>query len=236
MKIGIMQPYFLPYSGYFSLIKHTDQWVIFDTVQYIKKGWINRNRIMSQSPKGFSYITIPLKKQPRSTPIKDTLIDYSQNWRIKIAGQLAYYKGKAPFYFRTKRIVDSIFERDYGTISELNTVALSAVCEFLAIPFNFQVFSDDSMEIESVREPDEWALEICKKIGAKEYINPPGGRSFFNKKKYHQAGVELKFLIPKLIPYKSINGAYLPGLSIVDVLMFNDIDQVHKMLDAFELE
>lgn len=225
----------MPYVGYFSLIKHTDRWVVFDTVQYINKGWINRNRIMSQSPKGFSYITVPVKKKYRAMLIKNTLIDHTQNWKEKISGQIKYYWKKAPFYLRTKRLTDEILDSDCRTISELNTVALSVVCEFLDIPFNFQVFSDDTMGIESVNSPDEWALEICKKMGAVEYINPMGGMQFFNKEKYYQSGIELKFMNPKLISYSSINGDYIPGLSILDVLMFNDIYQIHRMLNSFEL-
>ena len=236
MKLAIMQPYFMPYTGYFSLIKCTNQWVVFDTVQYINRGWVNRNRIMSQSPKGYSYITVPVKKKSREMLIKDTLIDHSQKWREKISGQVAYYRKKAPFYFRTKKLVDSILAKEYRTISQLNTEALSTVCEFLDIPFKSQIFSENIMGIKSVHEPDEWALEICKKMGAEVYINPSGGKSFFNKEKYHRSGVELKFLQPELIPYKSVNGVNVSGLSIIDVLMFNDIDHIHQMIDSFELE
>lgn len=236
MKLGVMQPYFMPYIGYFSLIKHTDQWVIFDTAQYIKKGWINRNRIMSKSAKGFSYINVPVAKQPLETPIKDTLIALIPGWKKKIMGQLAYYKGKAPFYNETIRLVENIFEKECRTISEINTISLITICKHLNISFKYQLFSKDTMGIKSVNTPDEWALEICKKTGATEYINPPGGRSFFDKNKYLTAGINLRFIIPNLVPYKSIDGAYIPGLSILDVLMFNDLGKVHEMLDSFEIE
>ena len=233
MKLGIMQPYFLPYLGYFSLIKHTDKWVVFDTVQYRNRSWINRNRILSESKDRTSYITVPVVKQSRDMPIKDTLIDNSQKWREKIYGQISFYKKKAPFFDKTKAILEEILNCDTNRISLLNTMALKIICEYLNIEFNYSLFSENTMEINSVNEPDEWALEISKQMGAKTYINPPGGKSFFDKKKYDKMGIELKFLTQTLNPF---NSEFISGLSIIDVMMFNSPEDINKMLDDYELE
>lgn len=236
MKLGIMQPYFLPYLGYFSLIKCTDQWVVFDTVQYINKGWINRNRILSPSKEGISYMTVPVIKKSREMLIKDALIDDSKNWREKIIGQINYYKKKAPFFNDTKNIIEEFFDYDSEFISELNVFGLELICSYLNIPFKYQVFSHDIMGINSVESPDEWALEISKKKGADVYINPPGGKAFFNKDKYDKVGIKLKFHNFQFTQYNTFSEGFQPGLSIVDVMMFNSPEKINAMLEKYELE
>ena len=231
-----MQPYFLPYLGYFSLIKNTDEWVVFDNVQYINRGWINRNRILSESKDGVAYITIPVIKQSREMLIMDTMIDDSQNWREKIFGQVNFYKKKAPYYLNSMQLIKKILDFDTDKISELNTNALKVICDYLELDFKYSVFSKNPMGIVSVSEPDEWALKISIANGANTYINPPGGKSFFNKNKYEKAGIELKFLNQKLNPYETLNQSFIPGLSILDVMMFNSPKSINKMLDDYELE
>ena len=235
MKLGIMQPYFLPYIGYFSIIKQTDRWVVFDTVQYINKGWINRNRILSPSNDGISYITVPVIKKSSKMLIKDVLIDNSQNWKVKISGQLDYYKKKAPYYNETKNIVNDILNYKTDKISSLNIYALVKVCDYLDLDFNYRVFSEDTMGIDTVKLPDDWALNISNKLGADTYINPTGGINIFDKEKYINSGIDLKFLTMKFTPYPTFRREFNEGLSIIDVLMFNKIEQIHKMLDNYEL-
>ena len=231
-----MQPYFFPYLGYFSLIKHTDKWVVFDTVQYIKRGWINRNRILSSSKGGTAFITVPIINQSRNMLIKDSLIDNTQRWKKKIFGQIDYYKKKAPFFYETKSILENILSHETTRICMLNIIALKKICEYLEIDFDYSIFSENTMGINSVNEPDEWALEISKKMGANEYINAIGGKSFFNNEKYEREGISLKFLKQKFDVYKSFNQEFLPALSIIDVMMFNSTETINKMLDNYELE
>lgn len=231
-----MQPYLFPYLGYFALIKHTDKWVVFDTVQYINKGWINRNRILSQSKDGIAYLTVPVIKESRDMLIKDTCIDNSKQWKEKIIGQLAFYKKKAPFFFKVKEIVEDILNFETNYISELNTYALARVCEYLNIDFKYSVFSHDTLGIDAVDAPDEWALKISQKLGAKQYINPPGGKSFFDKKKYDAVGIDLNFLQIYLEEYDTFVPEFISGLSIIDVMMFNSSEEINKMLDNYELE
>ena len=97
MKLGIMQPYFFPYIGYFSLIKHTDDFILLDTVQFIRHGWIERNRILKPSD-GWQYIMVPLKKHSRETLIKNIEINNEQQWKEKILAQLQHYKKQAPYF------------------------------------------------------------------------------------------------------------------------------------------
>lgn len=104
MKLAIMQPYFFPYIGYFSLIKHTDEFILFDTAQYIRHGWIDRNRILKQT-NDWQYINVPLTKHSLETKIKDVKINNQENWKEKIFKQLLHYKKKSPFYNETINVL-----------------------------------------------------------------------------------------------------------------------------------
>lgn len=234
-KIAIMQPYFLPYLGYFSLIKHTDEFILFDTVQFIRHGWIERNRVLKQGD-GWMYIKVPLIKASRETHIKDMYIDNSQDWRTKIKAQLQPYKKSAPYYRSTIAVIDEIFDREYRTITELNKRILVTICQYLKIECDIKIFSEMNLAIQEANKPDEWALNICTELkDVNEYWNPPGGQEFFDRSKYENAGISLKFQNILLMPYDQKREAFEAGLSIIDVMMFNSVEEINKMLDNYEL-
>jgi hypothetical protein len=230
-----MQPYLFPYLGYIGLIKHTDEFILFDTVQFIRHGWIERNRILKQG-EGWLYIKAPIVKESRDTLIKDVLINNKEDWKGKLLAQLQPYKKIAPYYKDVIQVVQKIFERDYETIVELNHAALEEVCSYLGIESDIKIFSKMDLAIEPANAPDEWALNICRALGdINEYWNPPGGQEFFDHKKYDAAGIKLVFHKPLLSSYDQKREPFEPGLSILDVLMFNSPEKVNEMLDAYEL-
>ncbi|WP_428077377.1 WbqC family protein [Candidatus Avelusimicrobium alvi] len=236
MKLGIMQPYFFPYLGYISLIKHTNQFILFDSVQFIKHGWIERNRILKQGG-GWTYIAIPLEKHPRETLIKDIRIR-KEPWQEKLIAQLTFYKRRAPYYAQTIDVVKEAIALDTDSITLLNYNVLKTICKYLSIPFNCQIFSKMNLQIETPHAPDEWALNICKVInGTTEYWNPPGGISFFDRKKYECSQIKLVFQQVELLPYSQygLSPSFEAGLSIVDVMMFNSPQTICSMLDRFKL-
>ena len=235
MTLGIMQPYFMPYLGYFSLIKHTDEFILFDTVQFIRHGWIERNRILKQNG-GWQYIQIPLiKGNGRDTVIKDVRINNTENWKQKILAQLQHYKKIAPYYFRVTNLLKELFANDFDDITHLNQKSLQLVCDYLGFQRDFQIFSEMNLPIEEVNAPDEWALNICKAMNVSSYINPIGGSEFFDRIKYEKAGVDLKFQQMKLDEYDQKRQPFEAGLSILDVMMFNSPDDINVMMDHFEL-
>ncbi len=235
MKLGIMQPYFLPYIGYFSIIKHTDEFILFDSVQFIRHGWIERNRILKQSG-GWQYIQVPIiKNNGRDTLIKDIRINNTDNWKAKILAQIQHYKKKAPHYNDVIQLLNQIFTEEFHSITSLNKKSIEMICSYLGINRKFPIFSEMNLKIDKVSAPDEWALNICKALGANYYINPIGGLEFFDRTKYQKQNIEIRFMQSQLTEYNQLGGAFEAGLSIVDVLMFNSIDEVNMMLDKYTL-
>jgi len=235
MKVSIMQPYFLPYIGYFQLIYNTDQFILLDTVQYIRHGWIERNRIQKQGG-GWIYIRVPITKEfGRETRIQNIRIDNTINWKKTILDQLQIYKRKAPYYEPTISMLNKVFENTYINISTLNRDCLNAVLNYLGLKKDIKIFSEMNIEIEEPKAPDEWALNICKAMGVDEYWNPPGGISFFDRNKYMMNNITLRFLKPILAKYDQKNDGFQEGLSIIDVLMFNSKETVINYLGQFEV-
>lgn len=227
----------MPYIGYFSLIKETDYFILLDTVQFIRHGWIDRNRVLKPN-EGWQYISVPLIKHSQQTIISDTTIKDDDCWKEKILSQLGHYKKKAPFYKETMSVVEKALSIDTNNITRLNYHILKVVCEYLGISFNCDIFSEMNLPIEPVNAPDEWALNICNALGnIKEYWNPPGGAEFFDKSKYDKSGIELIFIKPKLDFYSQRRGEnnFENALSIIDVMMFNSPEQIRIMLDNYEL-
>lgn len=234
MRIGIMQPYFFPYLGYISLIKQTKNFILLDEVQFIRHGWIERNRILNPSG-GWIYIAIPLLKHSRKTLIKEIKINNEINWRRKLFAQLEHYK-KAPYYKSVIKRIEEVLENEFEDIVSLNKACLIAVCDYLEIESDIKVFSQMNLPIDPINAPDEWALNICKAIGnTTEYWNPFGGIELFERRKYEQAGIDLSFQKIEFSEYSQAGKRFESGLSIIDVMMFNDIEKINNMLDRFEL-
>jgi len=234
MKLAIMQPYFMPYLGYFALIKHTDQWVVFDTPQFPRHGWVERNRILKPD-EGWQYIRIPLIKFRRDTAIKDVRINVDEDYQRRIIAQLGHYKKKAPFYKNVIEIMSQILSLNTNSIVQLNNYALKILCDYIGIPFYYTIFSDFSDRIPKIQNPDEWALEISKHLNASEYYNLPGGMEFFDRNKYINAGIELKFLEIDLDEYDQKRNNFKSALSIIDVIMFNSSNDIKLMLDKITI-
>ena len=234
-KISIMQPYYFPYLGYFGLIKHTDEFILFDTPQYIRHGWINRNRILKQK-EGWLYIKVPLKSHSRETAIKDIRIDNSKDWKALTLSQLEAYKKRAPYYNGVIDIINELFSKPTNDITQLNKDCIMAVCRYLGIEREFPIFSQMDIKIDKPSSPDEWALNICRALDINEYWNPPGGMDFFDKSKYDTYGVNLRFHTQILKPYNQKRTDFEAGLSIIDVMMFNSPKEINNMLDMYELQ
>ena len=228
-----MQPYLFPYMGYWQLIANSDKFIFFDVVQYNKRSWMNRNRILHpDQPDQFQYIIAPISKHNNGTLIKDIVINNDEKWKDKILGQLTVYKKlKAPFYNDTIELIQRILEQDYQSFLDLSVKSTKMICEHIGIDLKYDLASNIEFDRKMVKSPGDWALAICNKLEVKNYINPYGGYEIFDEKKYNDDGVDIKFLKSKLSPYKqSWRKEFMVGLSIIDVLMFNSRESVVDIL------
>ena len=230
MKLGIMQPYFFPYLGYFDLINFTDRWVIFDTAQYIRHGWVNRNRIIHPKS-GWKYIIVPLKKHRRETPIADIQVA-DDRWKDRIVGQLDHYRKRAPFFKSTIDLVRDCFATDEESLARLNARCLIKTCEVLGIDFHVEYFSKMNLQIPTDLDAGEWALRISESLGAKTYVNPIGGLEIFDPQAFENAGIDLVLRESPHWVYDCRPYEFHQGLSIIDVLMWNEAKDIKKFLDS----
>lgn len=229
-----MQPYIFPYIGYFQLIKYVDKWVVFDDTQYIAKGWVNRNRILHPDyEKDWQYISIPVKKHTHKIRIKDVEINDNIDWRAMLKGKLSAYRKRAPYYKETLDFIDDCLSYHTPLLSEWAVTTLRKTCGYLGIKFDYTVFSSMPIHAEKVKHAGQWALEVADHMGADEYINPYSGYSIFNEEEFNERGIELNFLRPNLQPYIQRRGRFVGGLSIIDVMMWNDKETIRNMLDDY---
>ncbi|MEJ2594087.1 MAG: WbqC family protein [bacterium] len=235
MKLAIMQPYFLPYPGYFALIKHSNKWIFNDEVQMIRKGWVERNRILRQSG-GWHYIRVPLVRHSHTTLIKDVRIRNHEPWKEKIIAQLGHYRRKAPYYYKVINFLKSAFLTEFETITAQNAHLMEQTCQYIGFNMEYDILSDMNLELGEIVEPDDWSLHICEALGYDHYLNPILGKSFYSREKYEKHGIELEFLRLKEIPYPQLGNKFIGGLSIVDMMMFNTPEEINTMLDQFTLE
>lgn len=230
MKLGIMQPYFFPYIGYFELIYQTDQWVVFDVVQYTPKSWMNRNRILHPK-EGWQYFGVPIKKAPRGTLIKDIEIKDKNAALDRILGQLNHYKNKAPNYSLVIDLVKQVFAKTKtNKLVDLNICSLSTTCSYLEITFDWAKCSEMDLDFSNVNHPGQWALEICTQLEASEYLNPPGGKKIFVPDEFKAREINLVFQEPIEFKYDCQPYIYEKNLSILDILMWNNPKDIMRCI------
>ncbi len=243
MKLAIMQPYFMPYIGYFQLMNAVDKFLLYDKVDYIKKGWINRNRILVQNI-GDKYITVPVKNVGRSTKISDVIIDNSSNWR-KVIKDIIYYNYKRSDCFEEiYSVFSDCIDFECNSISEYNGNLLITLSNLLNINSVECLDSTDYNDIEllmseysdsSIRRMDR-IINICNVHNADCYINPIGGITIYEKEYFNNSNIKLNFLKTHSdIIYKQYNQEFISNLSILDVLFNNGIEGTQKLLIKYEL-
>ena len=187
MKLGAMQPYFFPYIGYFDLINRVDKWIVFDVVDYQPKSWMNRNRILHPTS-GWQYISVPVRHESGGVKISDARLTAPEAARTRILGQLMHYRRRAPQFDAVYGLVELAFARlSSDRLAELNVHTLAVVCEYLGVSFEPESCSGMELDPATIPHPGRWALEICKRMGADEYVNPPGGRTIFIPGEFSEA-------------------------------------------------
>jgi hypothetical protein len=234
-SIAVMQPYIFPYLGYFQLINAVDEFVFYDDVNFIKQGWINRNQILNNN-KALSF-SIPLEKVSSFKSIQDTNINFNSyaKWKKKFLKTLEQNYSKAPYFESIYNLVHEIIEDPKSeSISELAIRSNKYVSDYLGLKAKFKKSSEyfyDSKKLERT----ERLLNIGNKLRAKAYINALGGQELYDKSDFKACDIDLYFLNPNLKPYKQFSEEFVPGLSIIDILMFNSKEECIELLNDYKL-
>lgn len=227
--LAIMQPYFYPYLGYFQMIHAVDKFVFYDDVNFINRGWINRNRILiNNEPK---YITVELLKASQNRLINEIEIGNNKN---KILSSISMAYKKAPQYKEVFPLIEACLSKDVQYIGELAIDSIVTVCKYLGLKTEFEVSSVLYADTKGLDKADR-LIAICKKNNATNYINAVGGMEIYSKEYFDERGIKLSFIKNNLSEYKQYNDTFVPGLSIIDVLMFNHKDECLNMLNSYEL-
>lgn len=231
MTIAIMQPYIFPYIGYFQLINAVDKFIIYDDVNFINKGYINRNSILvSGKPHLF---TIPLKDASQNKLINEVALLNSDPWRKKFLKTVQQSYQKAPNYQTVFVLIEEIVNLAAETIQELNLFALRKICAYMEI--HTEIIPSSSIYQNTNLKGQDRILDICKQENATRYINPIGGMELYEKSRFANEHIQLNFLKSVASPYSQFKNAFVPWLSIIDVLMFNDRENINKLIKEFEL-
>jgi hypothetical protein len=232
MKLAIMQPYFLPYISYLQLLKYADIFVVFDSVQFIDKGWINRNRIMHpNAEKKWQYISYPLSGKSNFASIRDVKVNNNFNLKSNLLGKISSFK-KAPFYSDVEEYIHHIDSQISGTeyISEINTIILNNLNDRLNLNCRIIEEINISYDKSKIQHSGQWAVEISKAMSANTYINPVGGRELFKQSEFDQFEIDLEFLKSQHFTYDQNQIQFEPNLSVLDALLWNGFQNTSALI------
>lgn len=231
MRLGIMQPYFFPYPGHFALIARCDEWVVFDITQYTPKTWMNRNRVLHPDG-GPHWISVPLANGSISIKTAEARVLDPAGTCRSVLGKLSHYRRQAPYFKAVEDLVREAFALPPGddSLVHLNLRGLDAVCRYLGLDFKRRIASELQLDLPAQLAAGDWALEICRRLGATAYLNPAGGAALFDPARYEDAGVSLGFLEHQPVEYTQGRYPPTPGLSILDMLMWNPPEWVREAL------
>lgn len=231
MKLGIMQPYFFPYIGYWQLINYVDKYVVYDDVNFIKGGWVNRNRILLNNEA--KYFNLPMIGSSSFKKINDINVNINYNLINKNLRTIESAYKRAPYYNNVYPILTDILSYNNANLAQNLFYSIKRICEYLTIKTELVLSSKVEKNVELKGE--EKVINICKVLKATEYINTIGGMDLYSFKRFKESGIKLSFFKAGIVKYNQFNNEFIPNLSIIDVMMFNSKDEIKDMLKQYEL-
>jgi len=247
MKLGIMQPYFFPYIGYFQAIYFVDKYILYYNISFRKDSWINRNKILLRDGQ-INLITIPLVKKSSNKRISELSIDNTVPWKKKLLNKIYLNYKHARCFEQTYNLIKSVLDKDLSSLHFLNMESVLAVAKYLELDTDIETENQKYQDIEEYIESKDGlgeiyyngsqlekkvvrVLRICEREQASTFVNSIGGELLYRKEIFARNGIALSFIKPdEALQYDQLQGRFSPNLSIIDVLMFNDIENTKKLL------
>ncbi len=226
-SLAIMQPYFFPYIGYFQLIASVDQFIVYDNIKYTKKGWINRNRML-QNGKDVMF-SLPLKSDSDYLNVCERELAADSN-REKLLKQFHGAYRRAPYFSPVFPLIEQILRYENTNLFRFLHHSIVKTCEHLNIDTEITISSDIAID-HDLKNQDK-VLALCEASGASTYVNAIGGTELYAKETFLEKGIELKFIRSKPFEYAQLDDAFVPWLSIIDVMMFNPLDTIQTCIST----
>ncbi len=230
MKLAIMQPYFMPYIGYWQLLSSVDAFVVYDNIQYTKKGWISRNRFLQNGTDAL--FSIPLKKGPEYADVVERSVAADFN-RAKLLNQLEASYRKAPFFNAVFPLLTAIIQCERENLFDYILHSIRTTAEYLEI--KTPVIMSSTIAIDHALRGEEKVIALCGAMKAVTYVNAIGGQELYSKTEFATRGIALHFMRARPISYAQYGAEFVPNLSIMDVMMFNSKESIQHMLTDFDL-
>jgi hypothetical protein len=233
MRLAIMQPYLFPYLGYFQLLDCVDAFILYDNIQYTKKGWINRNRILLNGEDHM--FTVPLQKDSDYLNVNERFLSETASKEInKILGQIKSSYSKAPYFKEVFPLVESIFLCADKNLFNYVLNSINGIKNYLSIETPIVISS--AVNIDHSSKGKDKVISFCKALQAGIYLNPIGGMGLYNKQEFFQNGIILEFLRMNDIEYSQGDNEFVKALSVIDVMMFNSKQQIRNLLNKFTIK
>ena len=233
MIIGIHQPYFLPYLGYFQLINAVDEFLLLDDVTFIKQGYINRNSILVGGKA--QLISLQINGISSNKLIREHHLSENPIWKNKILKTVQQNYTKAPFFNDVYPIIKRCILHKNNNLSEYLKFQIEQICSYLNI--KTEIISCSSLRSRNELKKQELVIDLCLKRSAKVYLNTLGGKNLYDKDVFKKNNLELKFIKKNNIKYNQFKNNFVDNLSIIDLLMFNshyDISNLLKQCEIFK--
>jgi hypothetical protein len=227
MRIGIMQPYFFPYIGYFQLIAAVDSFVVYDNIKYTKKGWINRNRIQQNG--ATQWITLPLKAGSDALEIQSRQL--AESFQVKkLLDQITGVYRAAPFFSQAMPVIADSLQTSERNLFGVIYKTIENVCEYLEI--KTALLRSSSVNANHALRSEDRVISICKALDATVYINSIGGVDLYSRYAFQERDIQLQFIESLPMAYEQDSHPFIPYLSIVDVMMFNPVNWIRDALGS----
>ena len=255
MRLAIMQPYFMPYIGYFQAIAAVDKYILYSNLNFIKEAWMNRNRLLMRD--GTTVLTtVPLRSKSSYTMIYDVEIDNSKPWRDKFLRTVQMCYSRKPYYDETYPLLVDLLTPDYRLLCDLNAATIVGIARHLGITTTIETDNSHYLDMERLLQDIESdysplpylettrpirkvarVIEMCRREGADHFLNAIGGQQLYSKEEFAQYGIQLNFIQTFPITYRqdTKNGQFVPNLSIIDVLMNNGRQVTQSLLSQYTL-
>jgi hypothetical protein len=231
MIVSIMHPYFFPYIGYFQLIFESDIFVLFDDVQYINRGWVNRNRILRNGEP--CWVTLPVRKGSSHLAINQRHYQLEKTDVVRVLRRIEAAYRKAPRFDATFPLIEELLNFGDANVAAFNVNLIERIAARLAIRTRFVLSS--AMVKDDTLAGQERVIDMCRRLGATHYVNPIGGVQLYQHDRFAAAGIKLSFLQTAVSAYPQFGQAPVPNLSIIDILMFNSSESVARLLRKYRL-